>query len=313
MKKVLLILGCFLMDIVALGNKTKPVADVHALQVPQQIEVVQKRPLEIKAEEVGSLEWFMQPQNLISILTLIISIIALLQIYYSKIALRQDVKNRNLNSLSEVDRFFIEKPELWQFYDSYKTSAEKVDNDKLRGLIYFKINSFEITLLEKNMSRSTQIAWENYLIYCLQHSTVFREEVETIILDYGYKGLFGYNFLFKLSSLYKEAFGNKSEYKTKLENDAGFINALITYKSKQTNVNKRCDELFNNAEIEAIESSDETIKNKIIKYIKSNPKAPKIDILIKYYELKMRSNWSCYKRFSNRIENVLKRFKIKLC
>lgn len=194
---------------------------------------------------------------IISIITLIVSFTSLVQVGLTKAALHQNVKNRNLNYLSELDRFLIEKPILWQFYDTYYHQAmsngeEIVDENELRGFIYYKLNHFEITLLEKNMGDMTRMGWDNYMIYCMNHSSKFREEVESILLDKGYKGLFDHRFILKLAELYKEASHKNSDFNTRLEQDfkivkkerekiSGFIPASIinpTYKIKLNSIEK---------------------------------------------------------------------------
>lgn len=156
---------------------------------------------------------------ILSIMTLGISIIALRQIKLAKKAIKQDIDSRNLGYLSDLDRFLIEKPELWQFYNAYDDIAKKhpiktydANTEQLRGFIYFKLNHFEITFKDDNVSDDIKKSWMRYMIYCMKHSDCFTREIENILLDDGYKGLFGKRFMIKLSEIYKEAFDPNSDY-----------------------------------------------------------------------------------------------------
>ncbi len=151
---------------------------------------------------------------LISILALGISALALRQIKLAKKAIKQDIDSRNLSYLSDLDRFLIEKPELWRFYNAYddKAKGSEINTEQLRGFIYFKLNHFEITFKDNNVSEDIKKSWIRYMMYCMTHSSYFTEEIETILLDDGYKGLFGKRFMIKLTEIYKEAFDENSAY-----------------------------------------------------------------------------------------------------
>ena len=58
------------------------------------------------------------------------------------------------------------------------------------------------------------------MIYCFTHSSLFTKEVESILLDDGYKGLFGKSFLIKLAETYKEAFDPNSNYNKNKDEDS---------------------------------------------------------------------------------------------
>lgn len=143
---------------------------------------------------------------------LIISGFALYQLLLTKETLMQTVDTRNLGYLSELDKILIEKPELWQFYDAFVNPIKKINEGELRGFIYYKLNHFEITLNEINLREATRRGWQNYMIYCLQNSSAFREEVESILLDKGFKGIFGVNFIINLAELYRDASDENNEH-----------------------------------------------------------------------------------------------------
>lgn len=190
MKKLFLLLLLITLSAVA---TTKPTG-LGKPQRPYQVKIVD--------DGIGTKDWVGFGLTFAAI---VVSAFALYQLSLAKKALVQSVDNRNLEYLSEIDRMLIEKPELWRFYDAYQHKGKKVSKGALRGFIYFKLNHFEITLNEEHLRDTTRRSWQNYMIYCLQHSTPFRKEAESILLDKGYKGIFGLRFITNLAELYKAA------------------------------------------------------------------------------------------------------------
>ncbi|HLP64747.1 hypothetical protein [Flavobacterium sp.] len=194
-------------------------------------EIIQVKIIEENSEKVELLGVHLSVKDvidvIISILTLLMSLFVIYQIVLTKKALTQNVTNRNLSYLTELDRFLITNTNLWQFYDVYYDDAIiKINDNELRGLIYYKLNHFEITLNETNLKKNNRRSWSNYMIYCLQHSRKFREEVESILLEKGYKGLFGKRFILKLALIYKEAINEKSDYNTNSNTDNDFLQTI---------------------------------------------------------------------------------------
>lgn len=228
MKKIFFLLVLFMSMTYSYGNGTPFNDDKH----PAYIEIVNKSG------------WF--TQNILGLASLLISSIALAQLIYARMAIHQDVKNRNLSYLSELDRMLIEDPKLWQFYDEDAKDVKPAKNGddpvicegKLKAFIYYKLNHFEITLTEENMSPHTAEAWNSYMIYCLQSSSRFTKEVESILLEKGYKGLFGPLFVLKLAIVYKEAFKQDSRHNTESKKDADFMDDIKKVISERETVGK---------------------------------------------------------------------------
>lgn len=157
--------------------------------------------------EIVSNESFYQ-KNWFNLITIAFAIITLA---YTSTTLRNTVKARNLGFLSEIDKMMVEKPGLWRFYDHYNPKSpnfrENVADGELLAFTYFKLNHFEIILLDKSMSRYTAKAWLKFMGYCLTHSNPMKEEVTKIIsCREDYRGLFGKRFERKLYKLFLKHF-----------------------------------------------------------------------------------------------------------
>lgn len=163
--------------------------------------------------EIISKETFLE-KNWFNIITIAFAIVTLI---YTSRSLRMMVKARNLTFLGEIDKMMVEKPSLWRFYDSYNIKKNQdfkaADFDgELLAFTYFKLNHFEIILLDKNMSPRTAKAWHKFMGYCLTHSSVLKEEVVKIIsCQEDYRGIFGKRFEVKLFKIYSKYFPSEIE------------------------------------------------------------------------------------------------------
>lgn len=173
--------------------------------------------------------------TVLSAITLIISAIALKQVTLAKRALKQgkkaieqssdalkqNISERNLHFLSEMDRMMVENLNLWAFYKSHRKKIfDSLPNKQermrlkfqIRAFIYYKLNNFEIALLETNHYHDayTLKAWKEYFRYCLKRSPDFEKIVWRIVsMKAGYRGIFKENFEAELYALYQSAFPEK--------------------------------------------------------------------------------------------------------
>ena len=132
---------------------------------------------------------------IIKIIPIILSIIALVFSIigwkYSRISIRQTIKNSYMSALFDIDKQLINTPSLWTIYDEFPEGLIK-DNDpketgQRRAFIDYHFNLFEVThtnytrILFKN--RADREFWESmkkYIIQFFKSSTearnIFKEE-----------------------------------------------------------------------------------------------------------------------------------------